>query len=205
LASLVIDRFVIASYLILQVAIVLASDFILTLSLLSRCFGATKSGSSTLLVVCCTNSAENCNLQITDLHIEGTQPMPRSHDTGGIQAQALGLEHQAKTNAAKTAHSVGAGPLVCMQQPGSLLYVPERWFHATLNQGETLGFALQARVAQVLLLVSQCIAKVYCSAVLILSQNPIAFTISIHDQFCCTCITTVPSNGTYLRAPSCKV
>jgi hypothetical protein len=32
-----------------------------------------------------------------------------------------------------------ARPLECIQQTGELLYVPEGWYHATVNLGDTVG------------------------------------------------------------------
>ena len=34
-------------------------------------------------------------------------------------------------------------PLSCVLEPGDLLYVPETWYHATLNLGESIGVAGQ--------------------------------------------------------------
>ena len=36
----------------------------------------------------------------------------------------------------------------CVQRAGELLYVPEGWHHATLNYGETLAVAQQARIGR---------------------------------------------------------
>ena len=40
-------------------------------------------------------------------------------------------------------------PLECIQQPGELIYIPESWWHGTINEGETttLSVAAQLRVA----------------------------------------------------------
>eukprot|EP00937_MAST-01D_sp_MAST-1D-sp2_P003305 g3305.t1 len=37
----------------------------------------------------------------------------------------------------------GARPLTCVLEPGDLLHVPESWYHATLNLGESVGVAGQ--------------------------------------------------------------
>jgi len=41
---------------------------------------------------------------------------------------------------------VGARAIRCTQAPGDVLYIPEGWFHGTLNEGHTLALALQARI-----------------------------------------------------------
>ena len=38
---------------------------------------------------------------------------------------------------------LGSGLIVCDQQPGELLYLPERWTHATMNLGETVAVGAQ--------------------------------------------------------------
>ena len=35
-------------------------------------------------------------------------------------------------------------PIVCDQMPGEMLYLPERWMHATMNLGETIAVGGQA-------------------------------------------------------------
>jgi hypothetical protein len=36
-------------------------------------------------------------------------------------------------------------PMSCVVQPGELIYVPENWYHATLNIGESIGVAGQLK------------------------------------------------------------
>lgn len=38
-------------------------------------------------------------------------------------------------------------PIQCIQLPGDIIYLPESFYHATINYGETLAFALQPRIA----------------------------------------------------------
>lgn len=67
-----------------------------------------------------------------------------------------GMAHWAEENRARDASAersfadVASGPprvLQCVQRPGDVVYVPEGWHHATLNYGDTLAVARQARLA----------------------------------------------------------
>jgi hypothetical protein len=77
------------------------------------------------------------------LYPPGTVPVPKTHHVSGLRGQ---IETDDLLGSQRSA-TAAARPVECWQNAGELLYVPEGWHHATLNYGETIGIALQARVA----------------------------------------------------------
>ena len=39
------------------------------------------------------------------------------------------------------------GMVECLQDPGTLMYVPHNWYHATINEGEVVSVAHNANAA----------------------------------------------------------
>ena len=72
-------------------------------------------------------------------------PRPRWRDPRGMVTWA---ERRAsgEGDAAAAGSESGSELIECVQRTGELLYVPEGWYHATLNYGETLAVAQQARI-----------------------------------------------------------
>jgi|EP01044_Picomonas_judraskeda_P010727 tetratricopeptide (TPR) repeat protein len=74
-------------------------------------------------------------------------PRPRWRDPRGMETWAWQHSRGEGEPAAAGTES-GSEMLECIQRPGEILYVPEGWYHATLNYGETLAVAQQARVGR---------------------------------------------------------
>ncbi len=77
----------------------------------------------------------------------GATPRPRWRDPRGMETWAWQHSRGEGEPAAAGTES-GSKMLECVQRPGELLYVPEGWHHATLNYGETLAVAQQARIGR---------------------------------------------------------
>ena len=72
-------------------------------------------------------------------------PRPRWRDPRGMESWAARRASGEGEPAAAGSES-GSELIECVQRAGELLYLPEGWHHATLNYGETLAVAQQARV-----------------------------------------------------------
>lgn len=74
-----------------------------------------------------------------------TTPRPRWRDPRGMWTWA---DQRSRGQGEPAAVGIESGSelIECIQKPGDILYVPEGWHHATLNYGETLAVAQQARV-----------------------------------------------------------
>ena len=77
----------------------------------------------------------------------GAKPRPRWRDPRGMETWVWQHSRGEGEPAAAGTES-GNEMLECIQRPGEILYVPEGWYHATLNYGETLAVAQQARVGR---------------------------------------------------------
>lgn len=74
-----------------------------------------------------------------------TVPRPRWRDARGMASWAARRSRGDGEPGAAGSDS-GSELIECVQRAGELLYVPEGWYHATLNYGETLAVAQQARI-----------------------------------------------------------
>jgi tetratricopeptide (TPR) repeat protein len=74
-------------------------------------------------------------------------PRPRWRDPQGMQSW-LAQRSRGEGEPAAAGSDSGSEVFECVQRAGEILYVPEGWHHATLNYGETLAVAQQARVGR---------------------------------------------------------
>eukprot|EP01043_Picozoa_sp_COSAG02_P066047 COSAG02_NODE_10153_length_2007_cov_53.860063_1_plen_498_part_10 len=81
------------------------------------------------------------------LYPPGTTPRPRWRDPRGMQSWVW-QHSRGEGEPAAVGTESGSEMLECVQRPGEVLYVPEGWHHATLNYGETLAVAQQARIGR---------------------------------------------------------